>query len=92
MARLLLRSLCVGLASLALAGFLGAFIMVSLLVFNSTAASPSGDPQEVGWDLLSVARGFAPWSYIVPLMIFVIGARAGYTYFSKRQARQGSTL
>jgi hypothetical protein len=88
MGRLILRSVCVGIASVALAGFVGAFIALSLLFFNSSATAQSGD-QEVGWDLVTVARDFSPWSFIVPLAVFAIGFLIGLRYFSKRQTRQG---
>jgi hypothetical protein len=87
MAKLILRSFCVGIASVALAGFIGGFIALSLLFFNSSATSQSGD-QDVGWDLVTVVPDVSPWSYIVPLVLFAIGFLVGFRYFSKRQARQ----
>jgi uncharacterized membrane protein len=89
MAKLILRSLAVGIASVALAGFVGGFVVLSLSFFNSSAASQSGE-QEVGWDLLAFGRSFSPWIYIVPLAVFGTGFLIGFRYFSKRQARHGS--
>jgi hypothetical protein len=89
MGRLILRSLCVGIASVALAGCVSGFIALSLWSFNSSAAPPSGG-QEVGWDLMVLARHGSPWIYIVPLALFAIGFLIGFRYFSKRQAIQGS--
>ena len=89
MVNLILRSFCVGIASVALAGFVGGFIALSLIFFNSSAGSQSSD-QEVGWDLITLARNYSPWIYVVPLAVFAIGSLIGFLYFSRRQARQGS--
>jgi ABC-type Fe3+ transport system permease subunit len=87
MGKLILRSFCVGIASIALAGFVGGFIALSLSFFNSSASSPAGD-QDVGWDLIALARNVSPWIYVVPLAVFATGFLIGFRYFSKRQARQ----
>jgi hypothetical protein len=86
-AKLILRSFAVGIASVALAGFVGGFIALSLSRFNSSASSQAGD-QQVGWDLIVFARNDWPWIYVLPLAVFAIGFLIGFRYFSRRQARQ----
>ena len=89
MAKLILRSFCAGIVSIALAGFVGAFIALSLAFFNSSAASPAGD-QEVGWDLIGLARSHLVPVIVAPLVFFTIGFLFGFLHFSKRQGRRGS--
>ena len=85
--KLILRSFYVGIASIALAGFVSGFIALSLSFFNSSAGSQTGD-QDVGPDLIALARNDSPWIYVVPLAVFATGFLIGFRYFSKRQARQ----
>jgi ABC-type Fe3+ transport system permease subunit len=73
MGKLILRSFGIGVAGIALAGFVGGFIALSLYF---------------GLDLMALARNYFPWIYVVPLAVFAIGFLIGFRYFSKRQARQ----
>jgi hypothetical protein len=86
MGKLILRSFGIGVAGIALAGFVGGFIALSLYFFNSSASSQG--EQNVGLDLMALARNYFPWIYVVPLAVFAIGFLIGFRYFSKRQARQ----
>jgi hypothetical protein len=87
MGKLVLRSVCVGIASVALAAFIGGFIALSLLFMNSSA-QPGGE--EAGPRTMLIAHYHLVPAVVIPLVIFAIGFLAGYRYFSKRQARQGS--
>jgi hypothetical protein len=87
MTKLVLRSVCVGIASVALAAFIGGFIALSLLFMNSSA--PSGG-DEAGSRMMLIVRYHLVPVILIPLVIFAIGFLTGYRYFSRRQARQGS--
>jgi hypothetical protein len=86
MTPLVLRSVSVGIASVALAAFIGGFIALSLLFMNSSA-QPGGD--EAGSGMMLIVHYHLVPIIVIPLVIFAIGFLAGYRYFSKRQARQG---
>ncbi|MGB9069450.1 MAG: hypothetical protein WCC21_12855 [Candidatus Acidiferrales bacterium] len=87
MPKLVLRSVCVGIATVALAAFIGGFIALSLLFMNSSA-SPGGD--EAGSRTMWMVHYHLVPIIVIPLVIFAIGFFAGHRYFSKRQGRQGS--
>jgi hypothetical protein len=86
MTPLVLRSVSVGIASVALAAFIGGFIALSLLFMNPSA-QPGGD--EAGSGMMLIVHYHLVPIIVIPLVIFAIGFLAGYRYFSKRQARQG---
>jgi hypothetical protein len=88
MAKLVLRSVCVGIASVALAAFVGGFVALSLLFINSSA-QPGGE--ETGSRTIVTGHYHLVPIVFVPLAIFAIGFLAGYRYFSKRQALEGSS-
>jgi hypothetical protein len=87
MATLVLRSVCVGVACVALTAFIGGFMALSLLFMNSSA-QPGGD--EAGSRAMLIVHYHLVPIVVIPSVIFAIGFLAGYRYFSKRQARQGS--
>jgi hypothetical protein len=87
MPKLVLRSVCVGIATVALSAFIGGFIALSLLFMNSSAP-PGGD--EAGSRTMWMAHYRLVPIIVIPLVIFAIGFLAGHRYFSKRQARQGA--
>jgi hypothetical protein len=88
MVRLILRSACVGVAAVAVAGFVGGFIALSLAAMSTP--SQSGE-QEVGWDLITSWHQAPLWVWLIPLAAFAIGFFIGYLYFSKREARQAAS-
>jgi hypothetical protein len=88
-AKLVLRSVCVGIASVVLAAFVGGFIALSLLFMNSSA-QPGGD--EAGARTMMIVHYHLVPIIVTPFVIFAAGFLAGYRYFSKRGARQGCAV
>lgn len=80
-----LRSLCVGIAALAAAAFIG--LPVAFYFLSRTTPAPEGGG-EVGWDLISLTHNLPATSILVPLVIFAVGFLFGFRYFSKSLARK----
>jgi hypothetical protein len=79
----ILRSVCVGIASVVAAVFLVPFVaLVVALIFLSMKKSAYGGG-EVGWDLVSMAHNYPVTTTLFPVIIFLIGFLFGYRYFSR---------
>ncbi len=79
MAKLILRSVCVGIASVFVAAFVGGFIALSLLFMNASSDQPSG------YDSFFIVIHPVTRIVFVLLAIFAIGFLFGFRYFSKRE-------
>lgn len=87
MLTVILRSACVGIATVVAATFLSFFVVLLTLYFLSKNAAPEGGG-EVGWDLVSMAHNTSPSWLLLPLLVFAIGFFFGFGYFSKSLARK----
>jgi|HubBroStandDraft_1064217.scaffolds.fasta_scaffold869081_2 hypothetical protein len=84
MPKLILRSACVGIAAVAVAGFVALFIGISLLAMNTPSCAQTG-----GCDSFFISAHFYPWRLLVAvLIIFTIGFLLAFRYFYKRQSAQ----
>jgi hypothetical protein len=81
MLKIILRSVCAGVAAVALGTFIVGFIALSLAAM-STPSQPG--EAEVGWDLITFAHQWPLWVWLFPLAFFAIGFLIGFRYFSKR--------
>jgi hypothetical protein len=88
MLTVILRSTCVGIATVVAATFLSFFVVLPItLYFFSKNAAPEGGG-EIGWDVVSLAHNTAPSWLLLPLLVFAIGFFFGFRYFSKSLARK----
>ena len=87
MLKRIIQSTCVGIASVVLSAFVVGFVGFSLAAMSAPSNSPDTG-QEVGWDLVTLARGLPLWVWLFPLAFFAIGFSIGYLYFSKRQKQR----
>ena len=87
MAKLIFRSICVGIASVALAAFVGGFIALSLFAMNT---SPSTSDQQTGYDSFFITRNDLMLAIGVLLVVFAAGFALGFRFFSKLRQRQGT--
>jgi hypothetical protein len=82
----ILRSVCVGFGALAIAAFLGVFVVLPVtLYFLTKHLAPSGDG-EVGWDLVSMAHnqpGAAVLLAFAAVLVFAVGSYVGFRHFSE---------
>jgi hypothetical protein len=88
MLTLILRSVCVGIATVVAAILLGVFVglpVATMVLANSNGPSGSG---EIGWDLVSIAQNYRATSILSPLIVFGIGFGFAYRYFSKLPAKK----
>jgi hypothetical protein len=83
-----LRSVCVGIAALVAAAFLGILIGLPIGLYVLSRTVPPEGGGEVGWDVVSLAHSFPAASILVPLLIFAVGFFFGFRYFSKSLARR----
>jgi len=84
---IILRSTCVGIASIVMAGVASMFVGGMIAAYR-TPALP-GEP-EVGWDLVTTLHNYPKLSALLPwavLGVFVIGFLIGFRYFSRTVAR-----
>jgi|HubBroStandDraft_6_1064221.scaffolds.fasta_scaffold08451_6 ABC-type Fe3+ transport system permease subunit len=87
MFKVILRSVCVGIATLVAAAFLGIFVGLPITDFLTKNVSHDGD-SEVGWDLVTMAHNLPPIAILLPLLVFAVGFFFGFRYFSKSLARK----
>jgi hypothetical protein len=85
MPKLILRSACVGVAAVVIAGFIAGFVALSLAAMNTPSQSGG---VEVGWDLVTTWHELSLRVLLIPLAVFAIGFGIGYRYFSKRAKTQ----
>jgi hypothetical protein len=78
-----LRSFCVGIATLVAALFVGPVLFFLYLIIQSPP-SPGGG--SVGWDVGTMVHNLGPLALLAPLTIFSIGFLFGFRYFSKQLA------
>jgi hypothetical protein len=64
--------------------FVVGFVGFSLAAVSKPSNSPDTG-QEVGWDLVTLARGLPLWVWLFPLAFFAIGFDIGLRYFSKQE-------
>jgi hypothetical protein len=83
---IILRSVCVGIASVVGAILLGVFVGLPVAFYLLSRGPATEGGGEVGWDLVSVAHNYAVPSVLFPLFIFVIGFYVGFRHFSRSQA------
>jgi hypothetical protein len=76
-----LRSFCVGIATLVAALFVGPFL---LFLYLNIQSPPSPGGGQIGWDFLTMFHNLGPQAFLVPLTIFTIGFLFGFRYFSKQ--------
>jgi hypothetical protein len=84
MLTVVLRSACVGIATLVAAAFVGLPIASYFLTKNTTQNGDSA----VGWDLVTMAHNLPPSAILLPLLVFAVGFFFGFRYFSKSLARK----
>jgi hypothetical protein len=87
MLKRIIQSTCFGIASVVLSAFVIGFIGFSLAAISTPSSSPDTG-QEVGWDLVALARGLPSWVWLFPLGFFAVGFLIGYRYFLKPQERK----
>jgi hypothetical protein len=91
MAKVVLRSVCVGFSALALAAPFGPFVVMPVaFYFISNPVVPAGDG-EVGWDLVSVAHnqpGAVKLIAVAALLVFAAGSYFGFRHFSESPGRR----
>ncbi|HXZ12616.1 MAG TPA: hypothetical protein VEG64_09505 [Candidatus Sulfotelmatobacter sp.] len=88
MSVVILRSVCVGVATMVL-GFpvvviFGLFIATQYLTRNE----PSVNGGEIGWDLVTLAHNYPAASILLPLALFMVGFLLGYRVFSRSLAKK----
>ena len=85
MFKLILRSTCVGVASIALAAFASAFIAIAFAVVESWRNPQQPSDPEVGWDLVAMWHSnptVMKLTAVVAVAAFAIGFLIGFRYFS----------
>jgi hypothetical protein len=85
---LILRSICVGIAFLVAALFVGVPVMLTVATYYLERNSGHQWGGEVGWDLVTMAHNSPVSSILLPLLIFALGFIFGFRYFSKSMARK----
>ena len=83
---LILRSICVGIASVVITAIAGGFIAAIVAISIGLLRQPPGGG-EVGWDLVTMAHNLPAIWILLPLGIFAIGFLLGFRYFSKTRVR-----
>ncbi|MFZ3199722.1 MAG: hypothetical protein ACLQMT_10890 [Candidatus Acidiferrales bacterium] len=86
MSALILRSICVGIASVVITAIAGGFIAVIVAISIGLLRQSSGGA-EVGWDLVTMAHNLPTIWILLPLGVFAIGFLLGFRYFSKTNVR-----
>jgi hypothetical protein len=90
MFKVILRSTCVGIASIALAAFASVLIAIAFAVVDLWRIPQQPSEPEVGWDLITVWHGnpaAAKLITVVAVAAFAIGFLIGFRYFSKSVSR-----
>jgi hypothetical protein len=80
---IVLRSICVGIAFVVGAFFIGIFLGIPIVLYIVTRNANHFESGEVGWDLVTLAHNYPVRSILVPSLIFVIGFIFGFRHFSK---------
>ena len=86
MLTILVRTICVGIASVVMAAGLAVLVGISFEIYSHWKSVPSGQEPEVGWDLLMMAHNYPytrAWVFLA-LFVFVAGSFVGFRHFSKR--------
>lgn len=82
MSIVILRSVCVGIATLVTASILSPFIVIVVLIIRSLSTTRSGGG-EVGWDLVTLAHNLPVRWLLLPFAVFAAGFAFGFRYFSR---------
>jgi hypothetical protein len=85
MFKLILRSTCVGIASIALAAYASAVIAIAFAVVESWRSPQQPSDPEVGWDLVAMWHSSPAVTNLVAVVAaaaFAIGFLIGFRYFS----------
>ncbi len=88
MFKLILRSTCVGIASIVLAAFAAPFIALAYVVVYSWRNPQQSGELEIGWDLITLRHNHPLPVVVIPLAVFVVGFFIGFRYFSKTPTQQ----
>jgi hypothetical protein len=84
---LILRSACVGVATMVAALFVCGFIAL-VIAMHSTSKALAADGKagaEVGWDLVTLVRNFPLRWLLLPAVTFAAGFLFGFWYFSRQR-------
>jgi hypothetical protein len=84
---LILRSTCVGVATMIVALFVRGFIAL-VIAMHSTPKAQAVDGEvggEVGWDLVTLVRNLPPRWLLLPAVTFAAGFLFGFWYFSRQR-------
>jgi hypothetical protein len=90
MFKLILRSTCVGIASIVLAAFASVFVGIAFAIVDSWRNPHQPGEPEVGWDLITMAHNNPAVAKLIPAVAvaaFVIGFLIGFRYFSMAARR-----
>ncbi len=80
----MLRSICVGIAVAVGAIVLGGFVLIAASIYTIAHNSPPTPPGvEVGYDVVTIVRNLGISRTTVLLFGIVVGALAGFRYFSR---------
>ena len=84
----ILRSVCVGIATTVAVFWVGTFVWVSIAAHSWAKNARAEGGGEIGWDLVSMVHNTAPSWFLLPLLVFATGFFFGFRYFSKSLARK----
>jgi hypothetical protein len=81
MPTLMLRSVCVGTATMVVATCVCVFVEILVAVHSIPQTEIGGG--EVGWDLVTLVRNIPVGWLFLPLAVFAAGFAFGFRYFSR---------
>jgi hypothetical protein len=87
MLTLILRSVWVGIATVAAAIFLTLFVGLPVTLMIISNRHGSNGRGEIGWDVVALAHSYQAIIILCPLIVFAIGFLFGYRHFSKSMVR-----
>jgi hypothetical protein len=90
MFKVILRSTCVGIASIVLAAFASFFIAIAFAIVDLWRIPQQPSEPEVGWDLITAWHGNPAVAKLIPVVAvaaFAIGFLIGFRHFSKSLSR-----
>lgn len=84
---LVLRSFCVGIATMVVAGYLSALIAVAVATHSTPGVhiNSTDSGVEVGWDLVTFVHVRPSYWLLLPAAAFAAGSIFGLRYFSRER-------
>lgn len=88
MLAVIVRSMCVGIATTVAVCYIATFGWLAIALHSVAKHAPAEGGGEIGWDLVSLSHNAPPAVLLFPVLVFAIGFLIGFRYFSKSLPRR----